>query len=474
MDLPPPGGNTGSRTRGAEISPGTYRNAEEKQDAQDRPDSPSDLARERVVIRNKGNKGKERMQSGALTNESPADDSLRRPRKAYTTGSTRSFLSDMAPPPPPSASAHSEQTGDEIDYMTDRGADYDSEPESRMYFEGGEDDVDDRLEVDWVNPEPQRRLPENSSSKKRVPLGGSIHAQAKKLVLVTDPNRGQCILTGEEPGSSIQWAHMLRRATKEPELTTIEWHFGMKWESLYIDTRFNLVGLQADLHLALDNGQWALVPHFGTIRVIANWVRDKGRKKGSISKYLETQIARGEFSTKHSRPSGASAKASRPSAASGSASEPATINIYSYYMLPLNDAIKTKPIHRRPDITQLFDVNVDEIRHTFPFTTVGRLKSHIQPHFVIYAVGAKLHAIETSMEKNGEDFNAWLGTLSLNASFGHHPYRNQREAKVEKEDQVDIRNLESLDNIRYIYREWTKDTDVPKKGSEDPWRVYTP
>ncbi|KAJ7491085.1 hypothetical protein FB451DRAFT_1221985 [Mycena latifolia] len=354
------------------------------------------------------------------------------PTRATYGRRTRSIASNPVGPP---ATVSDAADPFESEFMSDEVS---SEPDVRMEIDI-EDEKDELFVPDFNTTEPNRRREVTEPSpKKRIPVGASILPDAKERVRITDPHRGQCLLTGTDPNRDVQWAHLLHRATKGDELTTIEWHFGMPYYTFFIDTRFNLVALRADLHILMDADQWTFVPDYQTIRIVLEWLEKVHGGNSQSNPIAKLWVA------------------------SDSTKEHPMLKIHQYYMLPLHDALKTVALYRRANVSAPFDANVAEQRHTFPFNKVGRLSSHVQPHFAIYAAGKKLAAMEKKLTET--DFTAWLNTLATNTSFGHPVPKKVTEASTAL---LHRRNLDSLRDIQRIYTTWTDQGDLPKKN--DKW-----
>ncbi|KAJ7152262.1 hypothetical protein C8R43DRAFT_1107009 [Mycena crocata] len=308
-----------------------------------------------------------------------------------------------------------------------------------------EDHDDDDNDPDWVgDPQQSTRMLRTEgaqqaqliSPQKRVPPGASITSSVKHLVAGVDPNHGFCILTRtDQPPGVRQFAHIIHRVLSAIKLSMLERKWGLCYYTLYIDTRFNIVALVSNWHIPMDRGAWALVPDYETIALVLQWVeqrRTRARHDGTdpISKLWDVKQTPGQL---------------------------LKVKKHKYFVLPLAGYLKEVPLHRRPKTE--FDPKVPEERHLYPFDKVGPLSSHIQPHFVIYAVGAKLAKIRDSKKMEKGRFLPWLTKLAKIASFGLEP----------GDDRAPVTNLNALRNILTIYDAWTKKTDLPNKG--DPWWI---
>ncbi|KAJ7684415.1 hypothetical protein DFH06DRAFT_6452 [Mycena polygramma] len=361
-----------------------------------------------------------------------------RPRKVQRTSeNTPSVSGSVARSVAPSSAYDDESSDGEFMTISDDGA---SEPDFRLEFDEESEQDDKVADPDFTGEEPTQRKPNKGKGKdkdkalalqspgRRVPLGASITTDAKRRATAADPNHGLCLLTGsDQPTISRQWAHVLARATKPGELTNLEWSCGMRYFSLYIDSKWNLMPLRSDWHLPFDANLWALVPHHRLIKEVMDWVDSRSTipKRTPISKLWGPKTVKSA----------------------------AQIRIHTYFMLPLSDSLRKVSLYR---LSGEFDPVVGEARHVYPFKTVGRLSSHVQPHFVIYTAGQKLAEIEKSLP-DAAAYRVWLQNLSKVASFGH-----RGEAQAEK-------NLKSLQDIMGIYRAWATPSDLP--NTLDTWYV---
>ncbi|KAJ7611741.1 hypothetical protein FB45DRAFT_940882 [Roridomyces roridus] len=376
-------------------------------------------------------------------------------RLASTSPSTLDDAATDPPPSPPSPSetrrikalsAKSRSTytssslGDETEafgvHTYTPPSDVEEEDKERIIFEDPTQPDSDELKApDFTGQQQEPKTRKvlkviKESPKTRVLITKSIKTQAKNLVRAIDPNSGYCILTGKlGPIVAIQFAHVTPRATKAGNLTVLEWKWGMNFFSLYIDTRFNLILLKSDWHIAMDSYQWALVPHYKIVRELHEWVlaqKVKGGRPRPISEFLKEA---------NKQPS-----ASQPQA---STSSQASLSTYTYFMLPLTTALDS-PLHRI--------VDNKKVECAPPYEDLGPLKSHVQPHFVVYALGAKLAA---KREELKDGYSSWLEQLSKDASFGQSGRRAADQVKT------------TLNRVRDIYAEWGPDGEVPDEG--DVW-----
>ncbi|KAJ7042007.1 hypothetical protein C8F04DRAFT_114080 [Mycena alexandri] len=369
-----------------------------------------------------------------------------RPARKATKSNANSSVHDSIGVPPTVSNA----SEDDDEYMDIPEEGLQSEQDERLIESEEEEDdkvtdpdftpgVDDTGKGRRVASEKAAQKPEKSP-KKRVPHSASIIPQAKRLATALDPHHGTCVLTGmEEPMVSRQWAHVSARSTKAYILTALEWHWGMIFWSLYIDTKFNLFPLMVHWHIPLDAGWWALVPHYKTITKVYTWVQKRYRQKTKGPKDHISALWEVRKKTVDQTPQ---------------------IRVYQYFLLPLNDGLRKVPLYRLNE-GQEFDPAVqNETRHVFPFKTVGALRSHVQPHFAIFAAGAKLAKTRRQKEQAGEDMTEWQELLASNAFFGSEPGDDEETVKEITE--------KALREIELIYGFWTDHEFVPEEGHK--WR----
>ncbi|KAJ7187186.1 hypothetical protein C8R46DRAFT_1059119 [Mycena filopes] len=267
------------------------------------------------------------------------------------------------------------------------------------------------------------------SPYKRRPSKSSVASSAKERVRQTDPNRANCLATNNPfPRACLQFAHILAQATSNIQLTLLEWWWQMAFWTLYIDTHFNIFVLRSDLHLSMDSDDWTLLPHHRVITQIYEWTTavteadPTGYNKNQrvpISKLYEGETD------------------------------------FTYFFLPLKDEMKKVAIHRFPTSEPAVDTTVDGdfdpldfVTHSYPFTTIGPLTSHVHPHFVIFAAGQKLFKMAEAVSER--EFKDILARLAKITSFGH-------DGDADSQDVIS-KNLTSLHDIVAIHARWTATT----------------
>ncbi|KAJ6456598.1 hypothetical protein C8R47DRAFT_1227784 [Mycena vitilis] len=302
------------------------------------------------------------------------------------------------------------------------------------------DFVDDQHEDPEEEPARRRKPVPKGTPKHRSATTSSVRTSIKDKVL--DAARlinalvstVFCLLTNaREPPSFMQFCHVLARRSKDPVLTKLEWWWQLPYWTLYVDSRFNIFPLMSQLHLAMDAGDWAFVPHHEIIDAIYKWIKAlKKRDPTGYNKGHRSPISELYRQIK-----------------------------FIYFVLPLTDFMKRAGIHRYgPEFDPEVDATAVE-HHYWPFKTIGPVPSHIHPHLVIYSAGEKLARKTLNMEDDERE--AVLDSLAEIACFGH------------PEDDIDHlrkKNKASLESILSIYADWSSDVHVPKKGSGHEWRKH--
>ncbi|KAJ7730380.1 hypothetical protein DFH07DRAFT_848899 [Mycena maculata] len=157
---------------------------------------------------------------------------------------------------------------------------------------------------------------------------------------------------------SRQFCHIVARRTSVEVLTMLEWWWQLAYWTLYIDTRYNILILMANWHLAMDGNEWTFVPHHELITGVYAWARAVVEKD----------------------PTGYNKNARIPISESyGTKTE------FDYYVLPLNKDMEEVAIHRYPAPVDGVPFDRTAITpHFHPFVTVGPLTSHVHPHFHLF------------------------------------------------------------------------------------------
>ncbi|KAK7679482.1 hypothetical protein QCA50_017536 [Cerrena zonata] len=182
---------------------------------------------------------------------------------------------------------------------------------------------------------------------------------------------GRCLIENVSPFRAVDYVHCYARKHKTEEnlLTTLEWHWGMKYTHLNLDTRYNIFRAGASLHRMLDGDQWMLVPAEPDVITAFLNSLEKYRNR----KWIPVRAKFPQF-------------------------EPHTQ--FEYQFIPISKRMEEITISRQnSDKTpkQPSDVTV----HIYPFTTIS-VKSHLHPKFVILEAGRKMHKLVKLMKLGGK------------------------------------------------------------------------
>ncbi|KAL4062091.1 hypothetical protein V8B97DRAFT_1982306 [Scleroderma yunnanense] len=228
------------------------------------------------------------------------------------------------------------------------------------------------------NPQGENRrskLGTGVSPSSKVQWGESIYPVQKERARAADPNGGACLLTGRKV--AIETSHTLARATYH--VTQLEWAWGMKKGTLYINTRYNLF-LRADWHTLFDKDMWMLIPAADDLDQLD---LATARLEEEMRKYRR-KVLQGATSD----PQGESMPPAKPSFQDVKRREFGNLfnkKEYEYHFVPM-------PNMEEP-ICRYSGPNLDKHNEfKFPYNTLGTLKSHIKPHFMAYNAGMKLRS----------------------------------------------------------------------------------
>ncbi|KAL4065692.1 hypothetical protein V8B97DRAFT_1121596 [Scleroderma yunnanense] len=181
------------------------------------------------------------------------------------------------------------------------------------------------------------------------------------------------LLTGRK--AAIETSHTLARATHD--VTQLEWAWGMKKGTFYIHTRYSLLFLRADWHTLFDKNMWMLIPNKNDLKVLENATARLEKETEQYTMALEeaTSGLQGE--------SNPSAKPSFEDVKRPEFGNLFNKNEYEYHFVPMPNMEEAICRYGGPN----FDKHKE---FKFPYHTLGTLKSHIKPHFVVYNAGKKL------------------------------------------------------------------------------------
>ncbi|KAJ7058171.1 hypothetical protein C8F01DRAFT_1371602 [Mycena amicta] len=241
---------------------------------------------------------------------------------------------------------------------------------------------------------------------------GKVSQTIRNVVLALELYGGCCLITLlHTPNTMLQSAHILARSTPAETLKSLEWWWGLKYFGLFINTRYNLVLLQSNLHLALDSHHYAIVPDRTWILNIARW---QGRNR--IHRLGNTPAKR----VANRKPISSLYKEGQ---------------VFNYYLLPLTPEMKLLPILRLSD-DDLDNPAAAKI-HVHPFKSLGPLQSRCHPHFFLWSTANKLRLHRASKD----DPEAYMDELAEIADLG---YDEPDRVKVNKNALLSVMTTCSL------------------------------
>ncbi|KII86406.1 hypothetical protein PLICRDRAFT_177953 [Plicaturopsis crispa FD-325 SS-3] len=166
-----------------------------------------------------------------------------------------------------------------------------------------------------------------------------------------DPNAGRCLLTNTD--SDIQLAYCIPRDLDPSKLDNLESAWNLNHGSLNTDSRYNIFPVTRALGRLFDAGDWILVPTAQTVETY----------------YADEMIPVG---------------ADFPQVANG---------IFEYTLLSRR-SMEGTTIHRsstkRSTGDQSLPLFEETAAHSYPFATLGIVRSHLHPRFVICDLGRKV------------------------------------------------------------------------------------
>ncbi|KAF8151594.1 hypothetical protein B0H34DRAFT_134431 [Crassisporium funariophilum] len=200
------------------------------------------------------------------------------------------------------------------------------------------DYLEPRLANTMIPPE-QRLKKFSPAAKKRVEKATASLAQLR------------CVVKNSPAEYGVQYTHILRRAAQDNELTKLEYSWGMKYGTLHVDSRYNVMRLEAVLHHLFDNNQWLLLPELHIIKIYLTASMQRPIKN------LKKLVPAGPYKYKLV----------------------ATDKLKGYKLDCYNGAptcnTQAEPNHFSP--------------YFFPFDNLPMITSHIHPRFVICNTGRK-------------------------------------------------------------------------------------
>ncbi|KII94191.1 hypothetical protein PLICRDRAFT_695227 [Plicaturopsis crispa FD-325 SS-3] len=190
----------------------------------------------------------------------------------------------------------------------------------------------------------QSESTESTTSTEATTVGAyvppSVVARLKKL----DPDGPRCLVTNKSV--DLDFAYCVPRNLDPSTLQRLEYSWNLEPQTLNTDTRYNVFPLDKQLHRLFDSEEWLLFP---SEEVIRSFIKDGKMTIGP----------------------------NFPHAPNGT---------YEYTLIA-KKTMAQNTIRRAQLDAAASDQHVD---HTYPFRTLGLIKSHINPCFVIWNAGKKL------------------------------------------------------------------------------------
>ncbi|KAF7294552.1 hypothetical protein MIND_00991700 [Mycena indigotica] len=237
---------------------------------------------------------------------------------------------------------------------------------------------------------------QRATSKKSAP------ASLRKRVEQNSPQHGRCIITNiKSPECTVQISHTLPRSYSADEdlMENIEVADQVPPRRFNADSSSNATTMTADWHLMADKGLWALCPDHRVIRSVARAMQKLAKNCPKPDKNMVSFRSR-----YRPRTSGRRLR-------------------FKYYLLCLDEeSMKTVNLYRRTDDGT--NNSLVDTLHQFPFTSLGKVKSQIYPHFAIFELGKKLDKILKGLSTTDQVlFKKKLTTSWMRA--GGEPQDNQ-------------------------------------------------
>ncbi|KIJ23681.1 hypothetical protein M422DRAFT_39494 [Sphaerobolus stellatus SS14] len=224
----------------------------------------------------------------------------------------------------------------------------------------GDDDRDDDY-----NPWP---LAVHATPRKRRIYGSSMASAQKHKAAVADPNDGKCLLSLQS--APVQACRLVPRRLRGSKLKSLEWWWGLPYNTLNVDTRYNIVfracflftyhislqtlrAVRPDLHILLDSDYWMLVPDPATIDMIYDLMLEQLKKRRQRRLIYPTTV-------------------------------------FTYRLVPLLPMKEVTITRITPTALNPQDPLPQFDDHRYPFANLGPLLSHARPHFALYNAGAKI------------------------------------------------------------------------------------
>jgi len=151
------------------------------------------------------------------------------------------------------------------------------------------------------------------------------------------------------------------RATKDDLLTKLEFSWGMRRETLNVDTRLNIVRLRRDAHALFDTGRFILLPEDDVVEKYM-----KGEKPDFNGDVRDSIVFAQPHGLMHSNQR--------------------TNNVCYKYTLIASPKTDGYPLHRLP-FPALPGESQEAVNFLYPFSSFPVLQSHVHPCFAICHAG---------------------------------------------------------------------------------------
>ncbi|XP_006455583.1 hypothetical protein AGABI2DRAFT_180559 [Agaricus bisporus var. bisporus H97] len=184
-------------------------------------------------------------------------------------------------------------------------------------------------------------------------------------------NQRRCLIQNLPNDHTVQYCHMIpgNLMMNEGLMASLEWNWNLPYNSLHLNTRYNIFFAGAALRLHHDNDSWGLLP-----------------AKTIIDQYQKAQVfGRSAFPDIQLPEDG-----------------------FEYKLIPLGESMRLYPIIRQNEHAP--PPNGDQFTlHFYPFDTLPSFRSHLHPKFAIFELGRKFIEL---IERN---------PTAANAAFSSYP-----------------------------------------------------
>ncbi|KAH6892801.1 hypothetical protein BKA70DRAFT_1201112 [Coprinopsis sp. MPI-PUGE-AT-0042] len=201
------------------------------------------------------------------------------------------------------------------------------------------------------------------------PLSAGTFSRA----LEADPNHGQCLVENSR-NQRIYPTHVLRRSRSalSQMMDSLEWCWNMRRNTLNLDSRENICFLGASLYLLYKNCQWGLLP---SESIVEQFFGARGAFVLPRVKFPDIQGP-----------------------------------TFEYTLFPFSNM-------QRVQITQHEDDSSPPSIHSYPFTDLPTLTSHIHPRFAIMGFALNLLSLELPDHHMCAIYNTWPITRKIVALY---------------------------------------------------------